>query len=246
MSNFIDFHVHIDYYKDYLKIYEQYNTEKIYALFVTNFPEVYLRAKSHFPTSKYVKIALGFHPENALVRNFNSKLFYELIKDTKYVGEVGLDFSSKFLASKDKQIEIFNQIAKISGQTNKILSVHSRKAEKEVLQVLQNNNVKFAVFHWYSGEVSLIEEIANAGYYFSINPSMLRSKHGREIIHKVPKSRLLIESDGPFGKLNSQLIEPILIKDVYNAFEKEMGVENLKDLVYRNLEVLLKNQLHGR
>lgn len=246
MSNFIDFHVHIDYYKDYMKIYEHYNAERIYALFVTNFPEVYLKAKRYFPPSNYVKIALGFHPENASVRNFNKNLFFELIKDTKYVGEVGLDFSPKFLATKDKQIEIFNQIAKISGQTNKILSVHSRKAEKEVLQILQNHNVKFAVFHWYSGEVSLINDIANAGYYFSINPSMLKSKHGREIIHNIPKSRLLIESDGPFGKLNNRLIEPVMIEGVYNSFEKEIGVVNLRDLIYKNLGILLNSQLKSK
>lgn len=63
---------------------------------------------------------------------------------------------------------------------NKIVSVHSRKAEKEVFELLQEYGTKNVIFHWYSGPLNLIDEIINAGYYFSINEAMTTSISGRK------------------------------------------------------------------
>lgn len=74
MKNLVDFHVHIDYYPNYKTIYDFYTNQKIYALFVTNFPEVFKKAMDTFPESKYVKIALGYHPEMINIRPFKKRL----------------------------------------------------------------------------------------------------------------------------------------------------------------------------
>ncbi|MGG0720594.1 TatD family hydrolase [Robertmurraya massiliosenegalensis] len=208
MSNYIDFHVHIDYYQDYTSIYERYNEKKIYTLFVTNFPEVYEKAKLTFENKKYVKIALGYHPEMVEIKPFNKSAFDRHIVEARYLGEVGLDFSKRLLKYRDDQIKVFRYMCQRASEGNKIMSVHSRYAETKVLSILNDFGVKNAVFHWYSGSISVLNDIINSGYYFSLNPSMLKSKKGKEIIKNIPLDRILIETDGPHIKINRRNIVP--------------------------------------
>lgn len=91
----------------------------------------------------------------------------KLIPMTSYIGEVGLDFSRDFITTKDRQLEYFDYICQCLKGEKKIISVHSRKAERDVLSILKRYNVKNVIFHWYSGPVGLIDEIIGEGYYFS-------------------------------------------------------------------------------
>ncbi|MGH4140482.1 TatD family hydrolase [Clostridium sp.] len=242
MNNLVDFHIHIDYYKDYLKMYNWFNNNKVYALFVTNLPGVYERCLSTFKDSKYVKFALGFNPQLAGTEKFSKQLFNRYLHTTKYIGEVGLDFSKKFNSHMNLQIEIFNYICKKSAEFNKILSIHSRNAEQEVLNILKINNIKFAVFHWYTGDLNLIDKIIEEGYYFSVNSSMLRNEKGRNIISRIPIERILIETDGPFGKFNNKPVSPESLDDIYSSFEQVLNTRELRKIVFNNLETLLKYQ----
>ena len=92
-----------------------------------------------------------------------------------------IETSKDFVDSKEKQIYAFRYVLSLIKDTNKIVSVHSRKAEKEVFELLQEYRIKNAIFHWYSGPLSLIGEIINAGYYFSINEAMTTSISGKKI-----------------------------------------------------------------
>ena len=80
------------------------------------------------------------------------------------------------------------------------MSVHSRKAENEVLDILKKHSVKNVIFHWYTGPLGLIEDIVNAGYYFSINEAMTKTISGKKIIDKIPQNRILTETDFPYNK----------------------------------------------
>src|SRR5690625_5256288 len=234
MRNYIDFHVHIDYYQNYREIYNYYNSKKIYALFVTNFPEVYQKSKDTFSKSKYVKLALGYHPEMLGIMPFNRREFNRHIDDTKYFGEVGLDFSKKYNKYRDEQIEIFTYICQRAKEDKKILSIHSRKAEKDVMEVLEHQGVEFAVFHWYTGSLSLLSDILDSGYYFSLNPSMLRSKRGKEIITNIPLDRILIETDEPHRTINKRIVIPGDIPVIYSKLEKSLQVDNVNESVFKS------------
>ncbi|MFI8715384.1 TatD family hydrolase [Brevibacillus brevis] len=242
MKNFVDFHVHIDYYPNYETIFDFYNNQKIYALFVTNFPEVFNKAKYTFPESKYVKIALGYHPEMINVRPFKQKSFDKYLDETKYVGEVGLDFSKDHIKNRDEQIRIFRHICRKTADKNKIMSVHSRNAELDVLVNLKEFGVKHAVFHWYTGSIKNLQDVIESNYYLSLNPSMLRTKKGREIIRSIPLRHILIETDGPYSKYNNRQTVPDDIPSIYRDFEYFLGIENLREIVFDNLNRLLVDQ----
>lgn len=242
MKKYIDFHVHIDYYENYRDIYNYYDKQQVYALFVTNFPEVYRKSKNTFPDSKYVKLALGYHPEMIDIKPFNKKEFDQLVSKTKYIGEVGLDFSARANKFRSRQIEIFSYICEKSSKEEKIMSIHSRKAEETVLEILKEYNIKYAVFHWYTGSIEILNEALKLGYYFSLNPMMLKSKNGKEIIKSIPLNRVLIETDGPYGKIKGRSILPEDIPGIYKEFERILNIKNLKEIVFQNLNELLMKQ----
>lgn len=235
----IDFHVHIDYYKDFNEIFNFYNNNKIYALCVTNLPEIYEKCICNFNESKYVKFALGYNPQFAGTGKFSRKKFDEYFDTTKYIGEVGLDFSKDFITHKAEQIEAFYYIAQKSGQYNKILSIHSRNAENEVISILKKNKVKLAVFHWYTGNIDRIKEIIDLGYYFSVNSKMLQSKRGLNIIKSIPLDRILIETDGPFTDFKKQTIFPENLSEVYTLFSQTLNVIGFKQIIFNNMKRFL-------
>lgn len=196
----MDAHMHFDLYKNREAVLNFIEENKSYTIAMTNLPELYEKYKKHFIQYNYVKLALGFHPELVFKYAEQIELFLKLTVTTKYIGEIGLDFSRSNKENKNKQKEVFSQIIeKCSFEKNKVLSVHSRCATKEVLNIMKNFEGK-AIFHWYTGNISELNCALERGYYFSINNQMIKSSTGREIIRKIPANKILIESDGPFTK----------------------------------------------
>lgn len=96
----IDTHFHLDYYKNHEYWYNQINKLQQYTLCVTNSPAVYLSCRKLYPETKYVKFALGYNPQQSLKVDFSKSTFLHELSTTQYVGEVGLDYSKNFVASK--------------------------------------------------------------------------------------------------------------------------------------------------
>ena len=199
----IDTHCHYDMMEspeDYISKVE--NTGNI-VIGMTNLPSHFAMGYEHIRKFKKVRLALGFHPQLADEHKDELHLFARYLGRTSYVGEIGLDFSSEYNSTRDIQITCLKFILEILQGKDKIISVHSRRAEKELFSLLQDYSIKNVIFHWYSGPLSLIPEIASMGYYFSINEAMTLSTTGRRIIDKIPKDRILTESDAPFNRKNN-------------------------------------------
>lgn len=222
-------------------MYDSFENNNMYALFVTNLPEIYQKCQSEFSESKYVKLGLGYNPQLIAKYPFNKKLFDSMILTTKYVGEVGLDYSKEFVHTKKAQNNAFDYICNQSARLNKIMSIHSRNAEIDVLNILIKNKVKHAIFHWFTGDKEVAFKVIEQGYYFSVNYSMLSSKKGLDFIRSIPLDRLLIETDAPFGKTYLEG-KSYNLPEIYKSFSRELGVEKIEKVVYRNLMTLLLEQ----
>lgn len=233
----IDTHVHIDFYSDPMKVALQYENLKIYALFVTNLPEIFSKHKDSFQNFKYVRLCLGYHPQVSEEFNLNKTLFEECVSKTRYIGEVGLDFQNTEANIIKKQCAIFDYVTSETFNKGRVYSVHSKGTEDEVLNILIKNKVKHAIFHWYSGKLSTLEKIINQGYYFSLNPKMLYSKNGLKIIERIPAHLILFETDGPFARINKKIIYPKDIQFIYGEFEKH--IPNFTEIVFSNFRRLL-------
>ena len=167
---------------------------------MTNLPSHFKMGQSHLIGYKHIRLALGLHPLLAAENRKELTLFKRLVDQTSYIGEIGLDFSTEGIATKNEQISVLWEVlATIKGKKKRV-SVHSRNAEKELLDMLCEFEIKNVIFHWYSGPVDLIPAIIERGFYFSINESMCRSKNGQSIIGKIPREKILTETDAPYNK----------------------------------------------
>lgn len=204
----IDTHCHFDMMQN-PELYIQSAEKKGNIIIgMTNLPSHFQMGYTHVRDFRHIRLALGFHPQLAAQSIHELVSFDKQVSKTSYIGEIGLDFSKDFVDSKENQIYVFRKVLNQIKDKNKIVSVHSRKAEKEVFELLQEYGIKNVIFHWYSDPLGLIDKIINAGYYFSINEAMTISISGRKIISKIPQNRILTETDSPFNK-HSNILKAI-------------------------------------
>ena len=222
----IDMHCHFDMMPNpeaYIKSRE-INGDIVIGM--TNLPSHFQIGQPHLNGYKHIRLALGMHPLLAAENKKELLLFKRLVDQTSYIGEIGLDFSQEGVVTKYEQIDGLRKILAILKGKKKIISVHSRRAEREVLELLEEYDIKNVIFHWYSGPIILIPEIISRGYFFSVNEAMATSKSGRTILDNIPRNRILTETDAPFNeKVNIKKTLSIL-----KMSETEVYT-NLQDLI---------------
>jgi TatD DNase family protein len=87
------------------------------------------------------------------------------------------------------------------------VTVHTRGAERITVQRLADAGTR-AILHWYTGPLGVADDALAAGMSFSINPAMVSSAKGRALLTRIPRDRVLLETDGPYGKRASRRCEP--------------------------------------
>lgn len=192
-----DTHTHLDLYDDFEVKLKYIEVNMIYVIIMTNLPKLYRKYKFKYSDLKYGKFALGLHPELAIQYKDQLNLFLDYVDESRYIGEIGLDFSDGI---NKEQIKIFEEIiGSCESNSNKIISIHSRKAVNNVIDIIGKSKNKI-ILHWFTGSNKELERSISNGYYFSINTDMLKTKKGQNLLATVPTTRLLIESDSPFTK----------------------------------------------
>lgn len=242
-----DTHFHLDLVEDNLGLLQRLEEMKIYTIAVTNLPKLFSHTEKLCQGLKYIRPALGYHPE--LVSQYKNQFpqFRELIGHTRYIGEIGLDNLRKTTYDYSDQKEIFSAIIDLcADKGGKILTVHSRRAEKQVTSMIGNNFPGKIILHWYSGSLKDLEMALSYGFYFSINYSMTQSVNGAKIIEALPLERILIETDGPFTYLNNLPFTPlkteIIIDEIIRI--KNVNCNNLNldaSTFYNNFKTFLSN-----
>ncbi|MBB6609685.1 TatD family hydrolase [Pontibacter sp. Tf4] len=238
----IDSHCHLDLYPDPIAVAKRCDQAGVTTLAMTNLPSHFGQGIQHLQGFKNIRIALGMHPLYADRHAEEYSLFDKYLDLTSYIGEVGLDFSRIGLATKKRQIKSFDYIlSKVRGK-KKLLSLHSRGAESDTLTMLKKHQINLAIFHWYTGSASILKTIAESGYYFSVNPEMIRSNKGQTLIKQIPRNQLLTETDGPYVQYNNRIVEPADVKVVINFLSKAWGIaaNDVQQQIKHNFQSLLK------
>lgn len=235
----MDLHCHIDLYKDYRSVIEEAYNNGLYVLSITTTPKAWVKTNELTKNYPRFNTALGLHPQLAHQRENELPLFDSLFHKTKYIGEIGLDASKNFKPYMDVQLRVFRHILqKCSISKDKILSIHSRGAAKEVLTELESfGNVGNVILHWYTGSKKELLKAIELGCWFSIGPAMLESNNGRKIINWIPKNKILLETDGPFAKYKGKILVPVDVKLVISYLSEVWSTSTI------DVEVILKNNL---
>lgn len=221
-----DTHFHLDLQKDKHGVIENIAKNEIYTIAMTNLPDLYQKEVSLY-RQKYIRIALGFHPE--LIHEYPNKIpvMWKYLADARYIGEVGLDFTDKSHAK--EQIAFFSElIARCKNDRNKIISIHSRGAENEILDIIGTNFKFTPILHWYSGTIGNLKIACERGYYFSVNLSMTRTKKFAQILECIPNDKILLETDSPFTSTKNSHLDSLKI---VNEFLESHGINSWENFL---------------
>jgi len=243
---FIDTHCHVDLYPDYRNVLEETERAEIYTIAVTNTPSVFRRCLSLTQHTRFVRAALGLHPQLASQRHHELELMFEMLGETRYIGEVGLDYVTTDLDERKLQQMVFERILEhCAAFPEKIITVHSRRATSEVVSLIGKSYPCTIILHWFSGTQRELRDAIAAGFNFSANSAMLMSEKGRKLLSKIPIDRLLTESDGPFISIGSKPARPKNIPTTVSGLAELFGItaEDMSATIYSNFRRVLKSNL---
>ena len=239
----IDFHCHLDLYPAPHRVVRDCETRGIHVLSVTTTPSAWAGTAALARGSSRIWTALGLHPQIAHERKGELPLFEELLPTTRYVGEVGLDGTPKLKRHWSDQVEVFAGVLKACGRAGgRVLSVHSRRAATPVLDALEKHpGAGTPVLHWFSGSPPELNRAVKLGCWFSVGPAMIRGGRGRSLVAKMPRDRLLTESDGPFAQVDHRAALPWDTERVVTALAElwDVAEDEVREQLRNNLQRLL-------
>lgn len=195
----IDAHSHLDRYEVELeKALEEINAHQIQTISCSMDIPSYQRCLVIAKQCELITPIFGIHPWNAGQYPERLEELKPLIKESPMLGEIGLDFY--FVKDRHEyqaQKVVFEFFLKAAREQDKVINVHTKGAEEEVLKLLRKHHIKKAIIHWYSGPLDIFREMVEEGYYFTVGVSMLQSGHVRKIGAEIPEHLLLTETDNP-------------------------------------------------
>lgn len=160
-------------------------------------------------SEKYNEIyfAVGVHPYD--IDTYDEDILETYINHEKCiaVGECGLDYYRLPSNENEKQKninlqkEVFIKQINLAKKYNKPLIIHIRDASNDSKEILLEHNASTVggVLHCYNANEQLLS-LANENFYFGIG-GVVTFKNAKKlinIIEKIPKEKLLIETDGPY------------------------------------------------
>lgn len=159
----------------------------------------------------FVYVTLGLHPVDIIkMTDKEVEEYWDFIRsyadEIVGVGEIGLD-KYHFPSEKhhERFVDTYVQGLNLAKELKLPVVLHMRKTVEEGFRLLVKNDVKKAVFHCYSGNVTLAKEIISHGYFVSIATNINHSKNSKKVAKKLPLQKILTETDSPF-------LSPILNK----------------------------------
>jgi len=90
------------------------------------------------------------------------------------------------------------------GNEAKFVTIHSRRAEGAVLEMLAEEYPHPCGFHWTSGNLKSLSLAIERGHFFSINPACVAARKGRAVIEQIPKERTLTDPMAHLSRLGQK------------------------------------------
>lgn len=221
----LDTHCHIDAYPNPSAVLTAAAAADVQVVAVTNSPDDYRRMATLLPRTGAARAALGLHPLHAHRLGMAGVLrFSRHAATAAWIGEVGLDFSPAGRDTRDIQLRVFDALLALPQLQDRPVTVHTRGADRVAVQRLADAKTR-AVLHWYTGPLGVADDALAAGLFFSVNPAMLRSVKGRTLLARLPRDRVLCETDGPYTSRNGQPSQPADLHTMTVDLAKHWGLD---------------------
>ena len=249
----IDSHCHLDHdplFGDLNEVINRAKNEGLNKLLtICTSDESFEKIKKILDIDEIIYGTYGIHPHET--KNYKVKksdIIKNILKHPKLIGigETGLDFYYNN-SQKNVQIESFKKHIEASLETEVPIIVHSRNAENETFEILNEYRDKKPkiLMHCFTGSYAFFKKMEKLNSYFSAS-GIITFKNSYDLqktFSKIPNDRLLVETDSPFlapipmrGKKN----EPSFIKYTINKLAelKNLNVNEMINLTSKNFENL--------
>ena len=149
---------------------------------------------------------VGVHPNEVLKdkNNSNYEMIFNLSNNEKCVGigECGLDYHYGNDSKAEQKASFITHI-NVSRATNLPLIIHARDADKDMINILENeykNGPFKAILHCFSSGKDLALCGINLGFYISFSGivTFKSAKLIQEIATLIPDDKILVETDAPY------------------------------------------------
>ena len=246
---YIDFHNHIDFYKDEEidSVINCINLNNIKIIACSMDEESYLKNIEISKKSDYIVPIFGIHPWK-VKNNIDIDKFEYYIKNTPLIGEIGLDFH--WIEDKDTyphQIKVFEFFLQSAKKYDKYINIHTKGCEELILNLLKKYDISSqSIIHWYSGDKDTLKKLIDAKCYFTGSVDLGYIKHSKDIIKEIPANKLLAETDGPTALqwVNGTYGMPDEIKNVYKNI---CAIKNLDIEEYKyNAQIIMTNIINNK
>lgn len=252
MTHLVDMHMHAGFADDPATFAHALADANIASFVNTVTPGEYAHLSPILTDIPTMRLGLGLHPwwvDTPELGTLDDALdaFERELATTRFVGEVGLDFWPSRARTKDEQLEALTRIARLcAAKGNVLVSLHSVKAERELLDVLEDSECLgrcTCILHSYAGPSDQLSRAVEDGCLFSVGTRMLSTKRGREYARIIPEERLLVESDLP-----AAAGKPTSVRDVTRSLESVIDglarirgtdLERLRESIGARSDVLL-------
>ena len=234
----IDSHCHLDHeplLSDLDNVIERSKKVGIQKLLtISTSLQSFSRVKDIVTKDEMIYGTIGIHPHETNKDVINSEYISKCLKENPKIigiGETGLDFYYNN-SDKKSQLDSFKIHIEASIKSNVPLIIHSRDAEDETFDVLneyKDNELKI-LMHCFTGSKKFSEKLLNFNTFFSAS-GIITFKNAIELqntFKSLPMDRILIETDSPFlapvpnrGKKN----EPSFIEFTAKKLAEIKGIE---------------------
>ena len=239
----IDAHAHLDKYGGELAgALKEITQHEVFTIAVAMDVPSYQRSLEIGQTCELVLPTFGIHPRRAPEYADRLRELSPLIEESPAIGEIGLDFhwvedTSQYPA----QVKVLEYFLAAAREQNKIVNLHTKGAERKILDLLEHYDIHRAIVHWYSGPLDILRAMVQFGSYFTVGVEVLYSDAIKAIAKEIPDQLLLTETDNPGGLkwLNGVLGLP---RDLHRVVDAVAELRNSPaEFVVRMIQ---KNFLH--
>jgi TatD DNase family protein len=243
----IDAHAHIDKYGNELNVaLEEIRQHRIFTVATAMDLVSYTNLLSVAERCNLILATFGVHPRRA--RDYADRL-RELnahIEASPAIGEIGLDFHwVKDSSEYPTQVKVLEYFLAAAREQQKLVNLHTKGAERKILDLLERYDIQRAIIHWYSGPLDILRAMAEFGAHFTVGVEVLYSDAIRAIAREIPHHLLLTETDNPGGLkwLKGAVGMPKDIERVVNALAelRSSSPELIRHTIHKNFLRMIKD-----
>lgn len=244
---FIDAHAHMDAYdeKTLSQALLEVSEHRIFTISTSMDIQSYERASRVAETCDWIMPTFGIHPWYAMDYAGRLEELNPYIEQSPMIGEIGLDYY--YVSDRESypaQRKVFKHFLAAAREQDKIINIHTKGAEKDILGMLRQFGIKRTIVHWYSGSFDVFDDLVDLDAYFTVGVEIAHSSHIKAIAEDIPMNRLLTETDNPGGMTyqNGKVGMPHHVMDVVRTLAemRNVSIEAMGQTIQSNFTELIR------